>query len=372
MKIEIKEVLTKKDLQTFIELPMKLHSDLKNYIPPLQLSQYDIFNKNHPFYKNAVQKSWIAYLDGTPQGRITAIINHVYIDFHKSKTGHFGFFECTNNQGIANLLFKVAEDYLKLNGMEKMEGPFSPSTNYECGVLIDGFDDDPQIMMTYNPKYYDDLIKNVGLEKIKDLNAYSAPSNINLPEKVFQIASQAEKSFEISYRHIDLKNWDKEIELIFDIYNSAWENNWGFVPMSKEEFFHSAKSMKSIVDKKLIIFAEVKKQPVGFIMTLPDYNQVFKKIKDGKLFPTGIFKVLFGRKNITRARVITLGIRKEYRKLGLANLLYKQSYLELKNSQYKDIEMSWVLEDNEAMNGPIIGMGGKLYKRYRIYAKSIQ
>jgi hypothetical protein len=226
-------------------------------------------------------------------------------------------------------------------------------------------------MMTYNPKYYLEFFEEMKYNKAKDLLAYQFEMARGMPPKIVRIAERVQKSKKISYRQISTKHWERDIKILQDIYNDAWEKNWGFVPMTPEEFAHTAKDMKQIVDERLIIIAEVDGEPAGFIVALPDYNQVFKKISDGKLLPTGIFKLIFGKKGINRMRVITLGTKQKFRKMGIETVLYHRCWENAFNSGIVECEMSWVLEDNLEMNKPIIAMGGVPYKKYRIFEKGL-
>jgi hypothetical protein len=333
----------------------------------------DLFNlKKHPFYQTANTKAWLAERDGIVIGRIMAIHNYTFNKYENNKIGHFGCFEVVNDLEVAKSLIEISSAYLKKQGMQSIQGPMNPGTNYECGILVDRFDDPPQIMMTYNPPYYEKLLYDLGFIKTMDLLAYNYKVDQELPKVILDIALRTENKAKVTYRNLNLKNWDQELETLFDIYNSAWESNWGFVPMSKDEFFHSAKDLKSIVDPNLIQFAMINNIEAGFIMALPDLNQVFKKIPSGKLSPIAIYKILTAKKQITRVRVITMGIKKEFRKIGLETLLYKNALIAIKkNPRITDIEMSWILEHNLEMNKPLIRMSGAPYKRYRLVEKAI-
>lgn len=375
MKISIREIdfENKKDINAFISLPWKIYAGDPHWVPPLKMAVRDLLNKKkHPFYKTAATRAWIASLDGSDVGRIMAINNHAFNKYHSMKKGFFGFYECVDNQDVSTLLMKTAEEALKKEGLEIMEGPMNPGTNYECGLLIEKHNDDPQIMMTYNPAFYETHMEKNGLTKAKDLLAYNLSMDFTMPKIIMDIAERTEKKSKVTYRNLNLKNWKSELDIMFNIYNSAWEANWGFVPMSKDEFYHTAKDLKSIVDPTLVYFAMVDGVEAGFILTLPDLNQVFKQIPNGNLSLSAIYKLLTSKKRINRARVITMGIKKEYRKIGLETLLYKHSHLALlKNPLIKNVEMSWILEDNLEMNKPLIRIGGEPYKRYRLYQKAI-
>lgn len=363
----------KKDLKRFIELPWSIYKNDPHWVPPLKMAIRDLLNQRiHPFYKTATVKTWLAEKDGVPVGRIMAINNHAYNEYQKTTIGFFGFYEATPDPIVSKLLLETAEASLKSEGMTSIQGPMNPGTNYECGFLVDKFDDAPQIMMTYNPSYYPSQIEACGFTKAMDLLAYNVDAHFTMPKIIMDIAERTEKKSKVTFRTLNLKKWTEELDTMFDIYNSAWEANWGFVPMTKDEFYHTAKDLKSIVDPNLVHFALVDGVVAGFILTLPDLNQVFKEIPSGTLNPMAIYKILTAKKRMNRVRVITMGVKKEFRKIGLETLLYKHNHIAIKkNPLNKNIEMSWILENNLEMNKPLIRMGGKAYKRYRLYEKAL-
>lgn len=372
MSLNLIKVSSKKELNDFISLPWTIYKNDKNWVPPLKMAIKDLLSPKHPFYKTASMEKWIVKKDGKCVGRIAAVINHTSNDFHKENVANFGFYECTNDQEVSNLLFQAVFEYVKDKKVDALLGPFNPSTNYECGLLIEGFDDPPQLMMTYNPPYYIDQFEKQGLTKAKDLLAHKLEAPFTMPEKIVRISKRAMEKSKFSYRKINKKDWNNEVQRMFEIYNSAWEKNWGFIPMTREEFFHTAKDLKAVVDERLIIFAQSEGRDVGFIVTLPDFNQVFKNIPSGKLLPFGILKLLTPYKYVNRMRTITMGLRPEYRKGPLSALLYHKAREEcIKLGKFKEGEFSWVLEDNIEMNKPIELMGAKVYKKYRIYERGI-
>jgi hypothetical protein len=375
MSVSIREInlTVKKDLNEFVDVPWSIYKNDPHWVPPLKMAVRDLLNvKKHPFYQTATVKAWIAYKDNKAAGRIMAVNNHAFNKYQNTKIGHIGFYEAINDKKVAEILFKTSEESLKKDGLTSSQGPMNPGSNYECGLLVEGFNDDPQIMMTYNPKYYADHFESHGYGKTMDLLAYHVHTNFNMPKIIMDIAERTEKKSKVTFRTINLKNWNDELDTMFEIYNSAWEANWGFVPMTKEEFYHTAKDLKGIVDPNLVHIAMVEGKAAGFILTLPDLNQVFKQIPSGKLSPMAIYKILTAKKRITRCRVITMGVKKEYRKMGLETLLYKHNHIAIRsNPLLNDIEMSWILETNIEMNKPLIRMGGPAYKRYRIYERNL-
>lgn len=376
MSLEIQEVdiyNNKKDQKRFINLQWDLYSDDKHWVPQLKLSLKEQFSLKHPFNKTADIKSWIAVKDGRDVGRIQAIVNHKYNEFHKENIGFYGFFEAIDDQEVFSKLFTAAETFVKSLGKEEIRGPVNPSTNYSVGSLIEGFNDAPQIMMNYNKPYHQKQTENCGYQKSKDLLAYKLDigAGFEMPEVIQKIAKRAEKKQKITYRPVNMKNWAQETQLMWDIYNSAWESNWGFVPMLREEWEHICKDLKSIVNPNLILICEVDGDHAGFVVALPDFNQAQKQVPNGKLLPFGILKLLNANKYMNRVRVLTMGVKPEYRKIGLDSILYTKSQQVCVENGYNEVEMSWILEDNLNMNKPLIRMGADPYKKYRIYSKSL-
>jgi GNAT superfamily N-acetyltransferase len=242
----------------------------------------------------------------------------------------------------------------------------NPSTNYECGMLVEGFDSSPFIMMPYNPRYYPALMEQAGLRKAKDLYAYFAPQEKLDFEKIARVAGKAVATNGVRVRPIDVKNYDADVERVWEVYNGAWKRNWGFVPMSREEFLHMGKEMKQILVAELVLVGEVDGRPVGFALALPDFNQALKPA-GGRLFPAGLLKILYYQRLIRNVRILTLGVVEEYRASGLAAELYAALIRNGRRLGYRDCEMSWILEDNVLMNRSLIMMGAKRYKTYRIY-----
>jgi GNAT superfamily N-acetyltransferase/predicted metal-dependent hydrolase len=376
-KITVREVSGKKGTNEFVDVLWKIMNSKEHpqWVPPLRMSVYENLDTvKNPFYKRASIAMFIAEKDGKIAGRIAAIENKGHNEFYNDKTGFYGFFECIDDQEVANLLFKTAEDWVKARGLTSMQGPMNPSTNHECGLLVRGQSQHPTIMTTWNPKYYETLHDNYGLTKAKDLVAYivAREKNVQLPEKVQNYVKKlrAENS-RIKFRDFNTKDFPGEVERCFDIYNSAWEKNWGFFPMTKEEFVFSAKDMKMILDPRMAFIAEIDGKPAGFMLAVPDYNYIFKRIPNGKLFPTGIFKLLLGKKLLKSVRIITLGVKPEYRGGGIFALFTFEAFERAHKFGYIAGEASWILEDNEAMNKPWRDLGAPLYRRWRIYEKQL-
>lgn len=370
----VKEVLSSKDFETFLDVAWTINQDNPNWVPPLRMGIKDLFNPKNPFFKTSRARKWIVLKDGQAVGRIAGVINEAHNSFHDEKCAFWGFFESINDINVAKKLFELVEQFGREEKMQIIRGPMNLSTNQDCGLLIKGFDDPPQVMMPYNPTYYKELIETCGYNKAMDLLAWRINASSTMPERIQKISARKEKSEGITYRCLDLKNWDREVELMYAIYNDAWEKNWGFVPMTHEEFVHTSKELKLVVDPDLVVFVEVHGEAVGFLVALPDLHQVFKQIPNGKLFPFGIFKLLQKKKYMNRMRIITMGVKKAYHNSGLASLLYTHitNVVHAKKlNDYKEVEMSWILETNKMMNRPLELMGAEAYKTYRIFEKNL-
>ena len=365
--IEVAVVDGKDALKQFIELPHWLYRGDPHWVAPLRIAVKELLDRaKHPFYANAEVEFFLARQDGRVVGRVAAIFDQAHNRFHEEEIGFFGFFESIDDVPVAEALLSRAWQWLEQRGAKSMRGPVNPSTNYECGMLVDGFDRDPMIMMTYNPRYYGALMDRVGLRKAKDLYAYLSNANTISMEKIERVADKVLRATGVRVRPIDMKNFDADVERVWQTYNAAWERNWGFIPMSREEFALMGKEMKQILKPELVLIGEVKDKMVGFALALPDANQALKPAK-GSLFPTGLLKILYYQRLIRNVRVLALGVVEEYRASGLAAGFYATLVRNARKLGFGDCEMSWILEDNVLMNRSLEVMGAKRYKTYRIY-----
>lgn len=372
--ITIIPVESKKQKTLFIDFPHTLYAGNSNYVPELFLGQWDLITPGkHPFYKHSTAQFFLAYRDQVLVGRVGAIWNVNHNEFNQVQEGQFGFFDCINDQEVATALLKTAEAWVKEKGGDTIVGPINLSTNDTCGLLIDGFDLPPVAMMPYNYPYYIDLIEGAGFGKKTDLRAYLVTEKTANQRSVLlleRLQQRLERSG-IVLRQMNLKDFKNEAEKIRQVYNKAWDKNLGFVPMTEDEFNHAAKDLKMIVDPRFAIIAEKDNEVVGFALGIPDINQILRKIPRGRLFPTGIFKLLFGLKKVTLLRVMMLGVVDSYRKLGIEACLYGMIIRNSRNSNVLGAECSWMLEENYMMNHAIEQINGELYKQYRLYQKSI-
>ncbi|OGS25882.1 MAG: hypothetical protein A2297_04360 [Elusimicrobia bacterium RIFOXYB2_FULL_48_7] len=367
--MNIRTVETKFDMMKFIKFPWRVYRDDKNWVPQLISDTQALLDpKKNPFWKHAEGKYFLAESDdGQVIGRIAGIIDRNYIEFQGEKTGFFAFFECLNDANIAGDMLKTVAKWLKEKGMEKMMGPTAPSTNDEMGFLLEGFDSPPFLMMPHNPKYYNDLMDNYGLKKAKDLYAYFMDKKDAPVARLERINKSVRKNNpDITVRNINVKDYSNEVKNIHSIYNQAWEKNWGFVPWTEEEFFGQCEKLKSLIVPELIFLAFDKEKPVGMLIAVPNYNLVLKKL-NGKLGPVEIVKFLYYKTKIKEIRVMIMGVIKSCRNKGIEGLMYHEIVKNGIRLGYPQGEFSWILEDNIMMCRAAEMLGGKVYKKYRVY-----
>ena len=370
-ELYIEEVRSEQDLITFIRFPWKIYQGDRYWVPPLIKDLLSKFSPNHPFRSHSEMIFLLAYKEGEIAGRIAGIIDHHYIEFHQEKVGFFGFFESTADAEVAEILLSGVGAWLKEHGMERMIGPMNPSTNDECGLLVEGFDTSPCLMMPYNPRYYPSLLESLGLKKAMDLYAYWVEDSPFFHDRLTRIAEKMRKREpQLQVRPIDLRHFDEELKVVKEIYNHAWSKNWGFVPLTEEEIDDLAKNLKPLVVPDLILFAYWGEEPIGFSVSLPDYNEVLKHL-NGKVGLLGGLKFLYYSRKISKVRVMLLGVKHAFQKKGVEGLLYFETFRRGTKKGYFQAECSWILEKNLLMQHGIEAMGGKRYKTYRIYGMDL-
>jgi hypothetical protein len=379
VQTEISPVRSTRDLRRFIDVPWKLfdRSRFPAWVPPLRVSVKDALDdRSNPFYKNADRELFLATRDGETLGRIAAIENRAHNRFHSDRVGFFGFFECVNDQSVADALFAAAESWLRARGMTTMRGPMNPSTNHECGLLVEGFDIHPVFMTNWNPAYFVPLVERYGFAKAKDLYGYwvqvSGPDKTPLPPRFAALAERALAQSNVTFRDIDVRQFQREVEVCWDIYNAAWEKNWGFVPMSREEFVHMAKDLKPLIDPNLAFVAEVAGKPAGVMINLLDYAVPQIEIGNGRLFPLGFVKLLTAKRKLKTGRMMVLGIKAEHRTRSILPLFIHELYRRAEAMNAVGGEASWILEDNLQMVRAMESMGARLYRKWRIYDRPIR
>jgi GNAT superfamily N-acetyltransferase len=329
----------------------------------------------NPFFEHADADYFLAERGGEVVGRIAAIHNRLHNETHDDKVGFFGFFECIQDQAVADALLAEASNWVRERGLEVLRGPASFSVNDECGVLVDGFDSPNTLMMPHNPPYYPLLLEAAGLKKAKDLLVYRGGyewAYIPVPERLARGTELIQKRQGITIRPLNLKEFDADVERIKQLYNAAWEKNWGFVPMTDHEIDHLAKQFKPVVNPDLVPFAEKDGKVIGFGLVLPDFNQVFATNRQGRVFPT-ILRLLWAikRKKIRRCRILLLGILPEWRGKGIDAILYHYIWTTSVKHGITWGEAGWILEDNPAMNAGLEKMNFTVYKTYRLYDRPV-
>jgi hypothetical protein len=366
-ELTLQEVKNQQDLMTFIRFPWEIYRGDRYWTPPLIKDLLSKFSPAHPFHSHSEMILFLARRGEKIVGRIAGIIDRNYIEFHQKKEGFFGFFESIHDAGVGEILLSRVASWLKEHGMERMAGPINPSTNDECGLLIDGFDSSPCLMMPYNPSYYPSLIEAFGLRKRMDLYAYLLEEFSFHLDRLDRITERLRKREpQLQVRPIELRRLDEELKIIKEIYNQAWSKNWGFVPLTDEEINRLAKDLKPLVVPDLVLFAYWGEEPVGFSVSLPDYNEVLKHL-NGKIGLLGALKFLYYSKRIRKIRVMLLGIKHAFQKKGVEGLLYIETFRRGIRKGYQRAECSWILEENVLMQHGIEAMGGKRYKNYRVY-----
>jgi len=367
-------VKTKKDLKEFIDFPHDLYANDPNYVPELFIAQRDLLSPSHPFQQHSSLQTFLLYDNKKVIGRIAAILNNTHNKVNEVNDGFFGFFDCINDKESAKILFDAVTAWLKDKGVtDNIIGPVNFSTNEICGLLIEGFDTPPMVMMPYNAPYYPELLEAYGLRKKVDLISYrwtGASYDDRSVKLMDKLLARLERN-NITIRKVNMKNFKQETEKIREVYNKAWDKNTGFVPLTDAEFDYQAKDMKLILDPDFCLVAEKEGKIIGFGLALPDINQVLIKIKRGRLLPTGIFKLLLNKKKITGLRILLLGVIDGYRKMGIEACIYASIIKSYKSKGLKYADAGWILENNDLMNSAIKAINGEPYKKYRFYEKAI-
>ena len=370
MAVEIKEAVSKKQILQFIDFAHELYKGDKHYVPELFLAQKEMFDrKKYPFFEYGDVKCFLAYQNGSIVGRIAAIKNHRYNEYHNSNIGFFGFFEFIESKEVANALLQAAKDWLSSENFDYLMGPTNFTTNETAGFLVDGFHEPPKIMMTYNFPYYDGILKSLGLSKEMDLFAYMIHS-FEASDKSIKLSQMLEERLKrtgITIRNISLKKFSEEVAKIKKVYNAAWENNWGFVPFTESEFKHLADGLKMLADEDFAYIAEHDGEAVGFSISLPNINEITINFKKGRLFPFNIFKLLLNKKKVKSVRILATGIMEDYRKKGIEAIFFAKNILEARKRNLVGGEASWILESNQEMVASAEKLNGIKYKTYRIY-----
>jgi len=372
--IQITEVTGKKMLDDFIRVPWTIYRDDPYWIAPLITERRQTFSDSHPFFRHAEWQAWIAYRDGKPAGRISAQVDELHLQKNDQKAGFFGLVEAADAETLA-ALFETAENWLRERGMQQVTGPFNLNINQDLGVLVEGFDTPPYVMTGHALPHYGPAIENCGYEPVQDLLAYELNSgSLTIPRVMQALIDRS--GDRISTRNLDRRNSEAELEIMRDIFNDAWQNNWNFIPFTREEFHHVGAEMLKVVPDDFIQIATIDGRDSAFIIMLPNINEVIADL-DGRLLPLGWAKLLWRLKVRfpKSARVPLMGVRQKFQNTRFGPAL---AYMTIKGvvdagtaRGLEKLEMSWILEHNHGVRNIIESVGGEVTKRYRMYQKDL-
>jgi len=372
--LRIVPVEGRQDLRKFIRLPWSIYADDPAWVPPLLLERSEHLSKRNPFFEHAKCRFWLAYRGGRPAGRISAQVDQLHLQRYEDSTGFFGLLEAENDPETFQALMDTAEKWLSKQGMRRILGPFNLSINQECGLLVEGFDSPPMVMMGHARPYYGARLEESGYRKEKDLLAYRIEVDFELTRAMRAVIKRAARR--VNIRSLRRERFSEELEILQDIFEDAWSENWGFVPFTKAEFKHLGQNLKHLVHDEYVQIAEVDGSPDAMIVGVPNVNEVIKDL-NGRLLPFGWLKLLW-RLKVARpktARVPLMGVRKRHHNsfLGAALAVMVVERVRRLGVKYgaKAVELSWILEDNAGMRNILESMGGVVYKRYRIFTKDL-
>jgi GNAT superfamily N-acetyltransferase len=374
MSLEIRPVASGRDLRRFIQLPFALYRNEPRWIPPLLMDMRQrLDRKRNPFFRHAEAEFLLAWRDGRPVGRISAHIDHSFNEFQDNTWGLFGFFECEDSKETAHALLGAAESWLRERGRDRMVGPMNYTTNDEVGLMIEGFERRPIILSDWHHPYYRELIESYGCEKAIDWLMWSLhiSGRSRVRDAIWRMAEKVESEHGIVCRAMRKRDLNAEISRFLEVYNAAWERNWGAIPLSEDEVRYYAKQLKPILDENWAFLAERVDtgEVVGAALTLPDYNQVLAHL-GGRLLPFGWAKALYWRRKIDAVRVFALGVKPAYQHTGVAARFYQLHFEAAERTPQKGGEMGYILETNRPMNRAMEGMGGEIVRRFRVYERA--
>lgn len=369
--IQVRAVTSRQERRAFLEFPYARYRDDVHWVPPLRMTERARLDpRRNPFFEHADAELFLAVRDGRTCGRIAAIDDRRHQEIHRDGAAAFGFFEATDAEA-ARAVLAAAEQFARARGRRTLRGPMNPSLNDSAGILIDGFDSDPMVMMPYNPPAYAAYLEQAGYVKAKDLWAWIFDARSMPP-----VAAQYQTTLDrlrarqrVVFGRFDARDFERQLTTFWHIYCRAWEGNWGFVPPTEREFTHLARQLKQIVDPRFTITAEVDGMPVGCAVAVPDINQVLQGCRGRLLW--AFMRFLRRHTIVTQCRLVLLGLLPEYRQRGVLLLLVDELYRRSRGTRYERVECSWVLEDNRDVNGPAETIGGRRYKTYRVFEKGL-
>ena len=367
--LEIVSVRSRQERKLFFNFPWDHYRGDPNWVPPLRIVQKELLNyRYHPFYDDAEIQTFVALRNGQPCGRIAALLNHAHNRQYDEQRGFFGFFESVDDEEVSGRLFDAVRAWFAERNIDSLRGPVNPSLNYECGLLVDGFDEPPWFMMTYNKPYYGKLIDNYGFRNAQNLYAFWGHVDMldAISNRLYSLSQNLLDRFELKCRTINVRRFNEEIATFLDIYNKSLVSTWGFVPMSQGEVKKQAAGMKQMIVPELTTMAEIDGKPVGTMFALLDYNPRIKEM-DGRLFPFGFLKLLRKRKELTKVRLISTNVLPEYQSWGIGIALVSRLVPDALKWGIKEAEFSWVLESNDLSYKTLKKGGPKITKSYRIY-----
>lgn len=367
VKVEVVPVRRRRELTAFIRQPYAIYASDPHWVKPLEKQLRDQLDKSrNPFFEFADMELFLAYRDGVPAGRIAAIYNPRFIGAWRERVGFFGFFECADCPDVASALFASAGDWLRKRGVAVLQGPVSPSANYECGLLVDGFDGPHTLLTGHHPRYYQNLLEGLGFTKAKDLWSWRSPDGPEPPGRVARVDAAVRRRG-VTVRTIDFRRWDREVSILRELYNEAWKDNWGFVPMTEAEFGEMARQLRPLSRRELTLIAEVNGIPAGFALSIPDLNQAIRAA-NGRLTPWGLLRMWSASRRVRRGRLVALGVVERFRGIGVEVALYAETLRAIRRIGLDgENEVSWTLEDNDRIHHCIKAMGCERTRTHRLY-----
>ncbi len=361
-------------IRRFLLVPYGIYAGDPHWVAPLMFDLKKVFTKANPLFAHAEMHLWVARRGGRDVGRIAGIIDHHFNRSEPVPTAFWGFFESVNEPAVSAALFEAVAAWARHRGMKRLLGPMNPTSNDECGLLVEGFDSPPTLMMTYNPRFYMDLVEADGFRKTKDLLAFHVDIATAPLDRLDRLAEKVRKRYpELVFSPVRKKSLTADLGKVKEVYNSAWQANWGFTPMTDAEIDFLADRLKPLLVEGLVWVVEHRQEPVGFMLAVPDYNQTFQPLRGRLLTPKlfGALPYLLQRKFPTWCRVITLGTKEAWRNRGLESVMLSEGFKTGAKVGFTDAEASWILEDNEPMVRLMGIFGGHVYKRYRLYDRAI-
>lgn len=372
--LSVRPVTNSREMGVFIDVPWFIYRDDPLWVPPLRLERRLHFSRFNPFFKHGEWQAWVAYRNSQPVGRISAQIDQLHRQRYGADTGHIGLLESIDDSDVFKVLTKTAEEWLAARNTRRITGPFNFSINQECGILVEGFDTPPVIMMPHSREWYGRLLEKQGYRGVKDMLAYWVNVDFKVPRLMSALIGKF--SDQVQMRTLRRNKFREEMEVLRDIFNDAWSENWGFVPFTREEFAELGSSLRLLVPDECIQIAEVDGVPAAFMVALPNLNEIFADL-NGSLFPAGWLRLIRvkSRGGVRTGRIPLMGVRRQFHNtpLGMA-LAFMVIDAPRKLGQamgVEAVELSWILEDNKPMRAILDGLGCRQYKRYRIYGKTL-